>query len=351
MKGYLFSAANGGNGFVHYFGDFYGKDYKAYIIKGGPGCGKSTFMKRIANAAQEKGYTVLRLPCSSDPDSLDGVIISEKKIAVFDGTPPHTLEPNFPGALENIVNLCEFWDQEKLYAQRTGIIEETLKNRGFHTLASRYIRAAALINRENLSIQNSVVDFEKAEMFADALIKKYLPGAKQTPAVQKNCFLSGITPKGIISFEQTVYENCKKIVVIKDKFGAVSGAVYKKIAAALRIKGYESAVCRSFLDPDRIEHIIIPELSLAFVTENGFIKFETGARRIHARRFYNSSAVLTHKNKVRFNDRLIKELLESAHKTLACAKKTHDIMEKFYIDAVNFDRLDAFTKKFIEEKI
>ena len=62
---------------------------RLYIIKGGPGCGKSTFMKTIADAVKEAGYDVERILCSADPDSLDGIYIPALHIAYVDGTAPH----------------------------------------------------------------------------------------------------------------------------------------------------------------------------------------------------------------------------------------------------------------------
>ena len=38
-----------------------------WVIKGGPGCGKSTFMKTIAAAAEEAGLVAERVRCSGDP--------------------------------------------------------------------------------------------------------------------------------------------------------------------------------------------------------------------------------------------------------------------------------------------
>ena len=45
-----------------------------YLIKSGPGCGKSTLMKRLAVKAEQKGEPIQRIHCASDPDSLDGVM-------------------------------------------------------------------------------------------------------------------------------------------------------------------------------------------------------------------------------------------------------------------------------------
>ena len=44
-----------------------------WLIKGGPGCGKSSFMRKIGAAAESAGFSVEYTRCSGDPDSLDAV--------------------------------------------------------------------------------------------------------------------------------------------------------------------------------------------------------------------------------------------------------------------------------------
>ena len=68
-----------------------------YLIKSGPGCGKSTLMKRLARTAEQQGETVERVHCASDPDSLDGVILPARHKAIVDATAPHVMEPDAPG--------------------------------------------------------------------------------------------------------------------------------------------------------------------------------------------------------------------------------------------------------------
>ncbi len=64
-----------------------------YILKGGPGCGKSTLMKKLGAWAEELGHTPEYIWCSGDPDSLDGVIFPDLGVAVADGTAPHGAAP------------------------------------------------------------------------------------------------------------------------------------------------------------------------------------------------------------------------------------------------------------------
>ncbi len=59
-----------------------------YILKGGPGCGKSTLMRKVAAWAQETGLETEYILCSGDPDSLDAVVFPDKAAAIVDGTAP-----------------------------------------------------------------------------------------------------------------------------------------------------------------------------------------------------------------------------------------------------------------------
>ena len=64
-----------------------------YFIKGRPGTGKSTFLKKLAKEAEERGFDTEIYYCSFDPKSLDMVIVRELGFCVFDSTAPHELFP------------------------------------------------------------------------------------------------------------------------------------------------------------------------------------------------------------------------------------------------------------------
>jgi len=64
-----------------------------YFIKGRPGTGKSTFMKKLMKKAHDFDYDCEIYYCSFDRNSLDMVIIPELSFCVFDSTAPHELFP------------------------------------------------------------------------------------------------------------------------------------------------------------------------------------------------------------------------------------------------------------------
>ena len=64
-----FLGANSRSGFYSLYDSFPpGENTFLHIIKGGPGNGKSRFMRRIGAAAESRGLDVEYVLCSGDPD-------------------------------------------------------------------------------------------------------------------------------------------------------------------------------------------------------------------------------------------------------------------------------------------
>lgn len=66
---------------------------KRYFIKGRPGTGKSTFLKKLSRELRNKGFDTEEYYCSLDSDSLDMVVSREQSFCVFDSTNPHEKNP------------------------------------------------------------------------------------------------------------------------------------------------------------------------------------------------------------------------------------------------------------------
>ena len=122
MQKEYFAAINSVHGFVSFFDSIFAGRDRLYIIKGGPGTGKSTLMRKIAAEAEKNGMDSELIFCSSDPESLDGLILKERRIAFVDGTSPHVQEPAQPGVDGEILNFGEFWESERLGSEREEIL-------------------------------------------------------------------------------------------------------------------------------------------------------------------------------------------------------------------------------------
>ncbi len=336
-----FLAANSGEGFVSYFEDLINsaEGFHFFIIKGGPGTGKSSFMKKMTKIALENGNDCILCPCSSDPDSLDGVIIPDLKTAFFDGTAPHIIEPQLIGIKEEILNFGQFWQSENLIENKGKIEKLTKENKFLHTLASNYIKSASLILKNDYLKACDLLLTEKAEKYAEYLCKKELKKAKGKNTRENVCFLTGITPKGIVSFEETVLRFSKKQIIIADKFGAFSNIVLKHLRKSALIRGLEIITVKNpFLPSSLLDAVIIPSLDLSFVREYDFLRVTSIARRTRSERFYKALPSLS--------QNLYPQILETAVDTLKKAKSVHDELEKEYINAMDFTALEKFAEDF-----
>ena len=110
----LFAGLNGIDGYVPLLEYTLSPMKRVFILKGSPGSGKSTVMKRIAARAEAEGHPLTVIRCSSDPDSLDGVMLTDLGVAVADGTSPHSLDPKKYGIREVTVSLEDTFDYDRL---------------------------------------------------------------------------------------------------------------------------------------------------------------------------------------------------------------------------------------------
>lgn len=348
----IFLAANSPCGFVSFFDELYNpyKDCRVYIIKGGPGTGKSSLMKKIADAGEEKGLEVVRVFCSSDPRSLDAVMIPKLSLSIADGTAPHVLEPKFPGAVENIINLGAFWNEKELFEKQDKIRALSLENSIYHHRSSRFLAAAGPLAKENEKFLARLVLEDKLSGFASRFCAREAPKKKNAvPGRKRICFLSGITPNGIVFFSETVKAFANRIIGIEDEYCCCAGMLLERIGETAAKNGWDVIFCRCPMRPkEYCEHLIIPELSLALVSLRSTHKLNLPiSRTIHVRRFLKDGKEKSASRRLALNRTLSAELTSSAVEMLFAAKKVHDRLENLYIESMDFEKLNEFSKQFI----
>lgn len=345
-----FLAANTPAGFFSLFDELYNpyKDNRIYIIKGGPGTGKSTFMKAIAREAERRNLFTERVYCSSDPCSLDAVIIPEKGMAICDGTSPHVVEPRFPGACENIINLGAFWDEEKLRKRADEIKGLFFENSLWHRRSSGYLAAAGRIDTEIQKIASAYVKNEKIDSYCKRFIYRELRsnGAKE-PGEKKRRFISALSPMGNIFLHDTVKSLCPRIIGIDDREGFISTLITERIGEGAVRNGCNVISCHCPMRPQSSEHLLIPEKGLALVRINGAAGEIECDRVIHASRFIGEE-FRENRNIIRFNSAIKQKLTEESIMCLKKAKTVHDRLEEIYKEAMDFDSMNEFCKDFTE---
>ncbi len=142
-----------------------------YFIKGRPGSGKSTMMKKIASEAKMRGFDTELYYCSFDSNSLDMVVIRELSVCIFDSTQPHELFPSRMG--DEIVDVYAL-AIEKGTDEKFAIELSKIKS-----LYSAFIRSGKLNLKQAINqvselegIYRPAIDFDKIEKLSDSIYKE-----------------------------------------------------------------------------------------------------------------------------------------------------------------------------------
>lgn len=345
----FFLGANTPDGFYSLFNELYNPytDWNMYIIKGGPGTGKSTLMKSIAAVAENKGLFTENIYCSSDPKSLDGVIIPQLKVSVADGTSPHTIEPIFPGVCEHLVDLSSCWDTDKFKDNISKIKMMTMTNSAAHKKCIKYLKAAKLIDNEIKAITESATDTEKIIRFAERIADTYLKPYKNNNREVKNRFISVLSPEGLYFMKNTVDAYCEYTISINDNY-AISYIIMNELSRIAYEKRINMILCRCPMNPkEKIEHIIFPDLKFGIFTSDSYNKIES-YKTVNSSRFIDKNKLYKTKNSIAFLNKAKNEMLDEAVDSLKSAKSAHDILESYYIEAMDFNKVEKIKNNLIE---
>ncbi len=337
---HIFAGNNTAVGFYSCFNYVFNPDELThlYILKGGPGVGKSSFMKKFGAEMLDKNLSVEYIHCSSDNESLDGIIIPELKIAFVDGTAPHTMDPVIPGAVDEIINLGAFLNSHQLEKHKHQIIQINQTKSHIYKSAYRYLKAAGIISEEINSLYDQFINVKKFnEMCNDAIEKLNCDDLLKTAKIKK-MFLESYTANGYISRTSAMCADKRVWAVIGENTNYAS-ELLKKIADEAVKKGYDVELYLRPLMPDKIQHVFIPELNLMVISSEGYATdgFEN-VFDIHG--IMDTDNLRAQISEIENNLHLYEMLIKNALEKLSETKKYHELLEVFYINSMDFNSVD-----------
>ena len=191
---------------------------------------------------------------------------------------------------------------------------------------------------------------EKADRFIYRFCKKNLQKTDNNKYYCKYRFLSAVTPTGIVTHYDTLFNMCDNIITIKDNSNIISDYILQQINKYAEQNKINRILCMCSMDPkNKIDHIIFPDLRLGLFTSNIFHPMIKNTDRIiRSERFIDDSIYCEYKNKIKFLNSAKSELIGESIKCLEKAKASHDILESYYIDAMDFDKVSLLTDDLIK---
>ncbi len=342
---HFFASANTENGFVSHFDRTFNNEdiKKLYILKGGPGVGKSTIMKKAAITAEKKGLTAVCYHCSSDPKSLDGVLIKEKGLAIIDGTAPHVFDPIYPGARDIIINLGEAWDLNKLEKSIEKIKELTGRKASCYKTAYRLLKASRGFDQEKTDIGKMCLAQGKMHRAAKRLAEKCIAKKCQTENCSLEYFLSNaVSCDGRVRFF-TCEKQAETLYFVKDSKN-MAAAFFNLLFKLLEQYAEKIYIGTDALNPERITDIYVPETKtcISMYDEDYCAALERSSMQykvINIARFIDADIYKQYKAKYRFAERCFETLMHEAYFYLAKAGSYHAELEKIYGSCTDYEKV------------
>ncbi len=329
-----FAAANTAKGFTHDFEEIFRPCKKIFILKGGPGTGKSTLIRAVASEAANRDMAVEYFYCSSDTNSLDGVIIGNNDIAVVDGTSPHTMDPKVPGVKEEIVNLGEFWN--------SALLKESA-----HEIRYYLDKISSLYK----NVYDAMAVADSAEKLSQKLVLKHTDTEKMNSVAERiarsyAADMQSIRPRGISAFGVHGYtlldsyeKRAEDVYTFRDRWG-ISHIFLDTLKEKFEKKliGFDFSSSPIF---GKTDAILLRGEGVAFLpTAND------PSRIINTERFILRS-ITTEKDDIKQLRLISSAAIKMAEKKLSLIGELHDQLEKIYISTMDFKALGDFTKRIL----
>lgn len=342
-----FVASNGASGFISYYPTCF--DHRRvrhlYAIKGGPGTGKSRFLREVAAYGVSLGWYAEYVYCSSDASSLDGIILTreDRCIALLDATAPHVYEPVRPGFREELVNLGVFWDGRLLQEQSERIEALNAQKNAAYQRAYGYLSGIGSLRACRDALMLPYIRMEEITALAEELMQGQAcgNGFSERPALIRSIGMGGVT----------VLDSYRARATSFTRIGDHRGCAQYLMAALRR----EAARCRLSVrvsydpvTPSAQDGLFLCERRVAFAVLPRSVCREAG-EEISMRRFVrpiNDEAVKRELEWMRQSEWRLMRATESAFGEIS---RAHFELEGIYGAAMNFDAKEHFTKIFCRE--
>ncbi len=347
----FYGAANTYNGFFSLFGSIFSPEKlkNIYILKGGPGCGKSTTIRKISEYAQKAGYDTENYYCSSSPTSFDGVIIPELSTAVLDGTSPHTVDPKYPAVCENIINLGEAWNPAKASNINIKIRELASKKNSAYKRAYAYLSSCMSAREVKMNCMSSYILEEKMINAVKRICSK-IKCIDSKPSVTE-VFTDCISGYGNVHLD--TFERLSETRYFVRDYGEISPVFYDCLAEELLNKGVKITAALDPLYPGQYKGIWLPDYMISFTMYNddfcrSLDKKQIPYKIINTARFCDNEKFKHNKVFYKYADKAEKILISGSIKQLLTASNIHDEIEKYYYDITDFSIVNKMAENLIE---
>ncbi len=330
---HLFPGSNTAAGFVGFFESLRSDARRTVILKGGPGVGKSTLMGKVGKHYERLGMETAYYHCSGDPDSLDAVAVPRSGFLILDGTAPHIVDPALPGARDGILNLGVCLDEEQLARQAEAIDTLNREIAGCYARAYRYLRAALAVKQDAAAVYDAALP-EKEKRALQRELTALLPAAG--PGGEGHAFCQAITWKGVVQETDSLLNETAYCLDVP--WGFDTDALLRPVWETAARRGIARTAWHDPLDAGKLGHVTAGGAVFTTAVLMDGIVFTPDL---------DECALRGEASRLAFDRAACDLMINQAVEALAQAKQKHDTLERYYIDAMDYDRLEEIQREFL----
>lgn len=265
-------------------------------------------------------------------------------------TAAHVVEPRYPGLVEEYVNLGRAYDRAGLQQVRQALKDSMLGYKECYRRAYRCLSAVQAVSEEGRSTLLTPETQQRLIRRADGILSREVPRQRGVqPGQVRQRFLSAVTHKGPITLYDTALAQCEKVYELWDPYG-IGAPLLSQLLSGVTAQGYQVVACPDPMFPQRPLHLLVPELSLAFLTttQEGTLS-RRPYRRLRLETMVGQPLLRHSRSRLRFARKVARTLTQEAVASLAQAKAMHDQLEAVYHPYVDFDLVDRTAQKLAQE--
>jgi hypothetical protein len=345
----FFAASNSRRGFTSYYeACFRHKVDRLLCIKGGPGTGKSTLMRRVANEAERRGWRAEYYCCSSDADSLDAILLYGKgqSLGLLDATLPHAFEPGLPGVEEEILDLGQFWDGSCLTEKKEEIIRLNRQKSEGYRMAYRYLAGVGEMSDVLRDVVVPTLDEGRLCRTVNRLLRD-CPSHQGDGNIQIG-LCDSIGMRGRVRLD-TYLSLGERVCLVEDYYDSAYHLM-RLLSDEAYARGMRARVSYHPILSDEVDALYLPDGKTVFFAcaaedVEDCRALAPHARVISMRRLVHREAFAHVRGQVRYADRLREGLLGGAEEALARVSEAHDALERLYGAAMDFVAVERYTKE------
>jgi len=261
------------------------------------------------------------------------------------------VDPKNPGAVDEIIHLGDFWDEEKMRENKEAVLKSNARVGRLFKIAYSQLAEARVIKDEldsyyteamNMASVNGVIHDITEDIIEDAEIQFDLKPK------DRHLFATAFTPQGQAHFLETVLDGVKKLYFITSDASALGSEVVGTVARVMHMHGLDTDVYHCSFEPTAVDLVVIPAMKTAVMKDipgiNFKIQYIPGLKKVRIKdlnQYLDPNVLAVYDKEIKCAGERLHSALCRAISYIAAAKAEHDVMETYYIPAMDFEAINA----------